>query len=63
MYDEDKIGKYKSTKVVVCEGGTLQNQGKPALAWFINQNRNTIPIPVYAKGTRILTLVCIPKPE
>ena len=24
MYDEDKIGKYKSTKVVVCEGGTLQ---------------------------------------
>ena len=28
-----------------------------------NQNRNTIPIPVYPKGTRILTSVCIPKPE
>ena len=39
------------------------NQRKPALAWFINQNRNTIPIPVYAKGTGILTSVCIPKPE
>ena len=25
VYDEDKIGKYKSTKVVVCEGGTLQD--------------------------------------
>ena len=29
----------------------------------MNQNRNTIPIPVYPKGTRILTSVCIPKPE
>ena len=26
-------------------------------------NRNTIPILVYPKGTRILTSICIPKPE
>ena len=36
---------------------------KPALSWFIDRNRNCIPIPVYAKRTCIPTLVYIPKPE
>ena len=36
---------------------------KPALSWFIDRNRNSIPILVYAKRTCIPTLVYIPKPE